>query len=441
MRLSELLAAALLWQSALLVNIGAPAAPEHLRFEREVLVPAAASGLACTTLDTQVLAHTASAAHNDLRLYLGYPGSGAQVETPYTLTESGPEPVADAEATVQNVGRSGDTLRFDLRMPVRTYSEVELRLRMRGFVGTAVVTADGPRGRRENLGSFGIFDLSAQELGRWTVLPMAETSMPLLHVALSLRTPAGVPIKGIPLAVIAGASVPPSRERQTIYIPVVSTESTFQQGTVTAAVLAVPAHVPVEQIRFALAPGFAENYYRGVLVRARPEGDSAAETEMLDAGAIQHVRWPSGDARLNPIDVTSDTVDATLGATLAGNARVRVLLANEGQPPLPIRSITLEMRQREVCFLATPGARYTLRYGDAALPAPVYDEAALFEARGTPVTAKLGPEHRNLQWRPRADSRPYLDRHPEVFWLLVLVCAGTMGAIGLHYVQHRGGAA
>ncbi len=447
MKVPTIVAAALLWQSALVVNLGTPALPEHLRYERQIVLAAGASGFACATLDAEVLAHTASAAHNDLRLYRGYAGSPAQAETPYTLTESGPEPVADAEAAVLNAEHSGDGLRFDLRMPSRAYADVTLRLRARDFVGTAIVTGEDARGRHEALGSFGIFDLSDKKLGRWTVLPMAETTAPVLHVLLNLRTPEGRPVRGLPLALIEGAAVPPSRERQTLYTPVADAGSTVRQGNVTAAVFHVPAHVPVERIRFALPPGYGqglgENYDREVIVRARADRDPAAETEVMDAGAIQHVSWPSGDPRLNPIDVKTDTVDATIGATLASAATVRVLVANGTEPPLPMQSVVLEMRERKVCFRADAGARYTLRYGDPALAAPIYDpiedEPPTIMASLQPIEATLGPPRRNPQWRPREDRRPYLDRHPEVFWLLVLACAGMMGGTALHYVQHRGG--
>ncbi|MGI4829260.1 MAG: hypothetical protein ACRYFU_13860 [Janthinobacterium lividum] len=450
MRLLEFLAAALLWQNAVLLNIGTAASPEHLRLQRELELHESVSGLTCSTLDATVLAHTASAAHDDLRLYQSVPGRAGQAETPFLLTESGPEPVPAAEAEVEHLSRMGESLRFDLRMPPRPYSEIQLRLRLRDFIGTVVVTADHATDAakahgseadrpRDLLGTFGVFDLHAQQLGRWTILPMAETSSPLLHLTLALRTPEGKSIRGVPLAVVEGAAVPPSRERQTRYTSVAATTNILQQGMVTEADLQVPAHVPVERIRFTMRPEPQGSYLREVIVRARPESNRNAETENMDAGSIEHVSLASGDPRLNPINVTEDSVDATLGATLAGAAAVRVIVANHALKPLPIQQVTLEMRERKVCFLPVPGARYTLRYGDAALPAPVYDETPFMEAKGTPAEAHLGPERSNPQWRPREDARPYLDRHPEVFWLVVLVCGGMMGASALHYVQHRKG--
>lgn len=442
MRVSGFLSLALLWQSVSLVNIGTAAAPEHLRYERTLLAPATTAGPLCVDLDAQVLSHTASAAHNDIRVYRGYPGSPVQAETPYTLTESGPEPVNDAEIPVGNPTRTGDTLHFDLHMPTRSYSEVDLHLRLHDFVGTVLVSGAAEHGKPTssaisgNLGSFAIFDLSRQGLGSWTALNLAETSTPLLHVILRLRTPEGQTIHNPPLAILAGAAVPPSRERQTVYVPVVS-GGVVLQGAISQAILQVPAHVPVERVRFQVRQGYRENYFRKVVLRARTEGDPTAETEVMEAGAIQRVRWAAGDGGLNPIDVREDSLDATTGATLAGQASVRVSVLNGPLPPLPIERVTLEMRERRVCVIGRPGAVYTLRYGDADLAAPVYDEGAFTAAAQPPVIAELGPERRNPQWVPRQNGRSYLDVHPEVFWLAVLLCGGSMGATALHFVGHR----
>lgn len=441
MRAAEIFAAAaLLWQSALLVNIGTPADPEHLRYAREVVLPAGTTGLVCAVLDPAVLAHTASSAHSDLRLYRRYEGSNAEAEVPYLLTESGPEPVSDSEVHAEHVAQNGAALQFELRMPPRVYSEVNLHLDLQNFVGTAHVFAESAHGQgARDVGTFPVFDLRARRLGRWTLLPMAETDAPVLQVRLSLRTPEGRPLTGVSPAVVGGAAVPPSRERETLFSPVTSTTRVERRTTASLAEMRVAAHVPVERVRVEVAPGFEVNYYREVTVSARPDRQDLTETEIMDAGAIQHVRMPSGDPGLAPIDVRQDVVDATLGATLASSATVRVFVQNGEMPPLPIRRVTLEMRERRLCFLAAAEAAYRLRYGDPALSPPVYDTSGLLPTSGTPAVVSLGPEVRNRGWQPRSDTRPYLDRHPELFWVIVLVCGGMMGASALHYVQQRGG--
>ncbi len=442
--------AALAWQTALLVNIGAPAAPEHLRLQRAIAVPSGAAGPVCAVLNAAVLAHTASAAHNDLRVYRTDPRSAAQAELPYVLTESGPEPVDAAQATVEHMTRVGDELHFDLRMPPRAYSELQLRVNAQDFIGTVIVAAadahDGPRlVKLKSLGNFSIFDLHSLGLGRWTTLPMAEGTAPVLHLTLALRTLAGQPLRDLPPTLVEGAAVPPSRERQTVYTPVAATTSFTQEGQATVATLHVPAHVPVEQLRLDLLPGAHPNFAREVLLTARSDDDPFNDPETLDAGLTESVRLPSGDSRLNPIDVEENSLHDTLGATLASRATVEVGIQNAGKPPLPLAAATLEMRERRVCFTAVPdsvsgsgsvlGPVYMLRYGDPALPAPLYADPPQMTA--PIVMAGLGPEVRNPRWTARRDTRPFFDRHPEVFWLLLLACAGSMGGTALQLVQTK----
>ena len=209
--------------------------------------------------------------------------------------KSGPEPVPDVQLAPANVSREGSELRLDLHMPPRPYSEVNLHLHAVNFVGTVKVFGGQAGAPAHSLGTFGIFDLSAQRLGRWTVLPMAETTAPILHLRLRLRTPAGAPWPGTAPSLVEGASVPPSRERQTLFSPVASTTKISRRATASLAAMRVPAHVPVERVSVELRPGFADNFYREVTVSARPDRGDLNETEIMDAGAIEQVHWPSGD--------------------------------------------------------------------------------------------------------------------------------------------------
>ncbi len=444
------LLALLAWQTALLVNIGAPADPEHLRYARAVLLPPGSDihGAACAVLDAAVFAHAASAGASDLRLYRGYPGSPLQAEVPYLLTESGPEPVDAVTIHPTGVTRRGGELRFDLRMPPRAYSELRLRLdpgALAGdFVGTVLVSAGDPATGKHppkplSLGNFGIFDLRREGLGRWTTLLLAESTAPVLHLALSLRTPAGQPIAVFPSTLVENVAVPPSRERQTAYTPVATTASFSHQGGATVATLQVPAHVPVEELHIALNPsphsGPHPSFAHDVVLTARSDDDPFNEPETLDAGLLQDMHLASGDPRLNPIDVQETDFPSTLGATLASAATVSVAIANGAGAPLPLASATLEMRERRLCFTASPNATYTLRYGDPALTAPFYPDAPQVTAPA--LTATLGPQTRNPHWTPRRDTRPFFDRHPELFWVIVLACTGMMGGTALQFVQYR----
>lgn len=435
MRLSEIVALALLWQSSLVVNIGAVARPEHLRFQRPVRMPGGASGMACFPLDVTVLSHTASPAHNDLRLFRALPGE-PESEVPYTLTESGPEPVADTAAVPEHIAVEGSRLRFDLRMPARPYSEIKLGLKLRNFVATASVEDPRAQGGSGDLGRVAIFDLSAKHLGRWDSLLLGETSAPVLHITLDVRTPEGAPFGNLRPDVLEGAQVPPSRARQTRFVPTVSTQHLDQRGFLSVALLRVPAHVPVERVLFTLPNSFGASFAREVTVSARADRAPVTDTEALDAGMLQHISLPSGDPRLYPIALREDALDATLGATLARPATVLVAINNDGRPPLPIRSVVLEMRERRVCFFADREGTYTLRYGDPVLAPPVYDETAL-QVPAQPLEAGLGTETVNPAFHARPDHRPFLQRYPDLYWLLVLFTGGMIGGTALHHVQHR----
>ena len=447
MRLPGMVMAALLFQGPLVVTLDAPARPEHLRYQRSVRVISGSSGMTCAVLDATILGHTASPAHNDLRLFQHVGGepnasvssNSSESEVAYTLTESGPEPVADTAATPEHVVVSGNTLSFDLRMPERPYSEVRLRLAMQNFVATATVEGRDPRNAREarkSLGSVAVYDLSSQQLGHWSSLLLEESSWPVLHVVLEVRTPGGAPQMDLHPSMVEGAEVPPSRLRQTRYVPTVSTAVVDQRGFLSIAMLRVPAHVPVERVAFQLPKDFTTNYAREVTVSARADRAPITDTEALDAGAIKHVSLPSGDPRLYPINVREEALDATMGATLGRPATVLVAMNNHGKAPLPIVSVTLEMRERKLCFFADRQEQYTLRYGDEALTAPVYDESVL-KVPVAVLEAQFGPETENAHYRPRRESRSLLKRHPEMYWLALLFCAGMMGGSALHHVQHR----
>lgn len=438
-----LLLAALVWQTSLLVNIGSPADPEHLRFQRAVMLPpgTGAAQEVCAVLDATVLAH-AAAGGSDLRLYRTDPGSTLQAEVPYRLTESGPEPVDAATIRPANVTLKDGELHFDLNMPPRAYSELRLQLNPAtlpgDFVGTVLVTAtgDGASTRKPvSLGAFGIFDLPTEALGRWTTLLMAESTAPVLRLTLAFRTPAGRPLRNLPLSLIAAVAVPPSRERQTAYMPVATTTAFSQRGGALMATLHVPAHVPVEELHLTLTPGAHPNFARDVVLTARSNDDPFNEPEVLDAGLLQDVHLPSGDPRLNPIAVTETNFSSTLGATLASSATVEIAIANGSGPSPPLAAATLEMRERRLCFTAAPGFAYALRYDDPALVAPFYADPP--QVTSAFLTATLGPQIRNPGWTPRRDTRPFFDRHPELFWVLVLLSAGMMGGTALQFVQHR----
>ncbi len=107
--------------------------------------------------------------------------------------------------------------------------------------------------------------------------------------------------------------------------------------------------------------------------------------------------------------------------------------------PLPVESVALEMRQREVCFEAQPGVRYGLRYGDESKVMPsVYDYARTFRASAEAVPVVLGAEVENDGFVARRDERGYRERHPELVWIGLIVLVAVLGGTAIHSVKGQG---
>jgi hypothetical protein len=415
-------AATLLWQAGSAAAPRMVADPQHLRYERAITVPGGGAGVVCAVLDATVFAHTASRSGDDLRVFSAG-ADGMPVETPFALTESEAQPVDVAAATVENLGMRGGDVVFDLVMPLRVYSEVDLQLGAKDFVATATVSGSDARGGPStSLGSFALFDLTQQHLSRSTVLPLQESSFARLHVELRVTSVAGGAFVGLAPSMMQGATVPASREAQTLYTVVASSHVT-QQGASTVARITMPEHVPMERVSFVLDPAYKRDFLRTVTV----DSGTGQTLESLD-GEIERVTR-AGSPGEPEIHQAKLSVDAVMASNLRGPATYVVTVKNGDDQPLPIRAVQLEMRQRRVCFEAKPGSAYTLRYGDVALRAPVYDFARLYTGEAKAVNAKFAP---------REDTRPYSERHPEVLWIALLVVVAALGATALHGVKHKG---
>jgi hypothetical protein len=404
------------------------AEPAHLRYARPLQPDA--TGAVCAVLDADVFAHAASRSADDLRVF-AQDASGKGTETPFVLTESSSAPAETVPATVEDLGERDGAIVFDLAMPARLYSEVDLRLALKDFVGTADVTgfATNETGAGTRLGTWTIFDLTSQHLTRSTMLPLEESTFPRLHVVLRLSTSAGAKLKVEP-GIVTGADIPPSRLAQTLYTPIAETTSVTQKDGTSVASFSIPAHVPIERATIVVDQNFLGNFLRDVRV--------TVGTEPNDEGVDGQISRANLKVGTTAIHQESLSVDAVLGANLRQSATVTVAVRNGNDKPLPIRAIRLEMRQRKVCFDAAAGSSYTLRYGDAALEAPVYDYGHFFHAEAA-GTAALGHETINAQWSAREDQRPYTERHPEIIWIVLIAVVAVLGATAMGSVNQQRG--
>lgn len=379
----------------------------HLRYQRAVRVTQ--PGQSCAVLDPALYTH-AAASLADLRLTTK---DGAQ-EIPFVLLRSGSLQTETENARIVNVHQAGKSLLFDLAMPPRPYTDVMLLLNAPNRLAQAVVTTE--KSSRSSLGEFTLFDLTAQHLTGDTTLHLQETAAPLLHVTLR-PLPESSPITP---AMLLGASVPPSREAQTLFTPALRTSSFEQTRHQTIARFTVPAHLPIERVRIVLAAGKTPNLTRPVLITSHVSGESESSGEQI-RGTIARVRSTRGGTVLS-LDQLS--LPAILGANLQRPAEVEVAIENANDPPLPLASVVLETRQRQICFDLSAAAPLTLFYGDPALEPPQYDYQQHFRPDPAMRNAVLGPEQANPHYVPREDTRSLTKRHPRMLALgtMLVVC-------------------
>lgn len=457
MKIAALLAL-LLWQAAA-VNQTPVASPAYMRYMRALSVPGE-PGQACAVLDAQTFEHAAPSL-TDLRIF---PASAGAHEVPYAITLSQSLTEDTQPARVLNLGMQGNKIAFDLQMPQRAYTSVTLALdpAVRDFLATATVTGiDTPGGeaRGRSLGTFTLFDLSAQHLSRYTTLPLQESTFPYLHVALSVGPAAGA--HGTPhfgTSLVQGAQVPPSREAQIIYTTVAETSHIQTAGRESIATLKIPAHVPVERVEFALVPSFKGNFSRDVRVSATAEHVPKAASEPTPGAQARADLENDGRAALPEVisgdilrvhtaqsghDIHTDqlSIPAILGANLQRPAKVQVAIENGDDQPLPIAAVRLEMRQRKLCLdaSAAAGAALSLYYGDPALVAPVYDYDRLFVASSKPLEVTLGPEQQNPQYTPRPTAPlSFTERHPQTLWIALIAAICVLGAVAVRASKNVG---
>ncbi len=407
-----------------------PARPTAFQYWRAIELPNKAqtpSPSACAVLDADIFAHT-GATLSDIRLFT----SLTQQERPFAITLSRTAETGDAAAVLNSGLKSPRTLIFDLQMPPRPYSAVDLILHAKDFLGTARVT--GLKSDKDlhptYLGVFTIFDLTSQHLGRSISLQLAESTFPLLHVEIEVQPAAGNSSLAVSPGMLTGAQIPPSRVAQTLYTPVAQTTAITQRPRQTVITFQVPARVPVERVNFQLAPAEQRNFSRNVNISARPLNakPDASQPEQL-TGSIARVRLTeSGDK----VDEQSLSVPAILGANAQFPATVEVAIEDGDDQPLKLADVTLEMRQRKICFGAPSPAQpehLQIFYGGTDIAPPIYDFGRIYNPSSPSRDAVLGPERANKSYHPVVRPRRFDQKYPELLWIALIGSITTLGLV------------
>lgn len=406
-----------------LLLLAAPS-PElrYFHFERPIQTPAQSAGQSCLVVDPGVFAH-ASSQLADLRVYQG------NTETPYVVRSDVPVASTDQTIPMLNLGKGGNETVFDAEMPEGHYSDLQLKIAGHDFL--AMVNVSGRQsqtgGSRTKLGTFAIFDLTAQRLGRSTVLHLPESDFRFLHFQI-----AG-PITPNDVTGLSVTHLPASKPK---FVPVVAAANSATKNRNSVIEFIVPAHVPVDRVVF--SPGQSPvNFSRDVEIsiapvsRHAPNDATEPPAPFTTSGNILRVHSVQERHRIDEEHLAIDAPQYYSG----GPAKWTITVENHDDVPIVNLSAQLEMLERRLCFDSVSGAEYTLYYGDSALEAPQYDYASLFVMDGNPVVAQLGTEITNSTWQPRPDQRPFTEKHPILLWIALVMAIALLAAVAFRSLK------
>ncbi|MGC2033595.1 MAG: DUF3999 family protein [Steroidobacteraceae bacterium] len=394
----------------------------YFRYERPIQTAPQQTGQTCLVVDPAIFAHAAPQLA-DLRLYHD------DAETPYVIRVA--TAAAGAEKSIQtlNLGvRGGETV-FDAELPDMHYSDLSLAVTAQNFIAT--VSVSGSRNKAAStatkLGTYTIFDLTKQRLGRSTVLHLPESDFPYLHFRIegSLHPDH-----------ITGLSVERLPATQPTFVSVAESSQFTQKDRTTVFEFTVPAHVPVDRVVFTpgpTPPQFSREVNISVVPIAPPPATDREEPPqaVTSPGSLLRIHSVQDGKRLDEERLTIEAPRAYLWSGFDTVSKWTVTVDNGDDLPISVKSLQLQMLQRTLCFDAVAHASYALYYGDSELSAPRYDYAMLFAPQANPAHVAAGAEQPNPALQSRPDERPFSEKHPALLWIALIAVIALLGAIAL----------
>ena len=407
----------------LLLSIAA-VSPEvrYFRYERSLSV-AQSGGQACAVIDPAIFAHAAPELA-DLRLYQ----DGAEI--PYVIQLAEPTKTEEKTIAPLNLGdRHGLTV-FDAELPEAHYRDVQLAISARDFIATVTVAGSQTEqgSTQTRIGSYTVFDLTHQKLGRSTVLHLPESDFRFLHFSI-----AG-PLKPENVTGVSVEHLPAVSPR---YETVTAASNSVEKGHSSVFEFMVPAHVPVDRVTLAQGPAPAL-FSRDVTIAAAAQIDKSmdnsepARPNVYSGNVLRVHKVQEGHA----IDEERLSIDVP-APRFESASKWTVTVDNGDDAPLKPEAVRLKMVERSICFDAVANRQYTIFYGDSALTAPRYDYATLFVAQADPIAVTAGAESENAAYRQRPDDRPFTEKHPALLWAALIVVVTVLGGIALQSAKRN----
>lgn len=415
---------------ALLLAAAPAAEMRYFAYERPLTEKTHLAGQSCAALDAAVFAHSLPELA-DMRVYRG------EDETPYVLRKAEEELPATSNLTLLNLGMRDGRVVFDVAMPEGRYSDVELNLDQgagdqrpgKDFLETVTVTGSDREGTAgTKLGDYTIFNLSGQQLGQSTVLHLPESDFRYLHFSV---------VGPLEAKSFIGASTQRRPVQQTRYVTVAIATEAVRKGADTVFSLPVTRGVPVD--RLVVEPGARPaEFSRDVTVRAEARGTANgtggvhAMEPFVEGERLLRVHRVVNGRR---IDEEQLAFALRIGALPEG-ASVKVSIHNGSDAPIAVKSVQLEMVERDLCFDAAAGGSYVLYYGDVALERPAYDYARLFALDTAALRVDLGAEMKNPTHVARPDARPFTERNRWLLWVGLVVVVGILGMVAMRTAKN-----
>jgi hypothetical protein len=411
------------------IILTAAAGHPAFRYERPVLPVSNDAPETCFALPLQLFPHAAPQLE-DLRVLAGHREVAYQLRISNDLAEQVGRP-----EQILNLGKRNGAISFDVEMTAPRYSRVLLKMARSHFSVLVHVTGiDRPGEAGVAFPQIAYSSDTPEDEPQIKLIRLPESNFRYLH--FEIQTLALEPVTPQDIAgvdVLVESAEPPR------YVQTAVASEPQQKPHKTIYEFAVPANVPLDQLSFTSDDPNAF-FSRTADLERFPSSVSQAATTHEEAGAAKPAVPVQSQgvtlARLPDTKEQPQTIDLGLGA-MASASTVRLTIQNGDDAPLALHDITLEMRERQVCFLRKANTSYTLRYGDPSLGPPQYDLTPIEAAAADASVSTLGAERALTP--ETAAGRPFTERHPVLLWVALILVVGTLGIVALRSARQGTG--
>ena len=415
--------------AALAVVLAARAVQPAFHYERPVELATAVATETCVVLPPELLANAAPQLQ-DLRVI----GGGHEVAYLARISTDAGTEVARPQQ-ILNLGQQNGSVSFDVEMTEPRYSRVLLRMGRSHF--SVLIHVTGTRRPGERGVSFPEIAYSSnadESEPQQRLISLSESNFRYLH--FEIQTLALEPVTPQD---IAGVDVLVAKAEPARHVQVASAGAPVEKPHQTIYEFVVPQNVPVDRLTFTSDDPDAI-FSRGADLERYPA--QSAEGRQVDEARTEVPRQSEGVSfshappqKGKPASGVGN-IELALGAVRYAST-IRLTIQNGDDAPLALHAITLQMLERQVCFLRRAGTSYVLRYGDPALGGPEYDLSPLQAALANASLSALGPERALTPETNR--GIPFTERHPALLWLALILVVGTLGFVALRSARKESG--